>query len=180
MHKLKEKWKVEDKTKVQQIIRRALIRDTLQENERIRIKGNERIEKKKEAKVEELKNTMGISTFAITKKDVEQAKTQLSLKSPQKTEKPEINLKISQKKPRDLALKTQDLFASINKNTQIINSNTKTSERTRTSEKEQKNEKKDWKTNMQQKNTKENKIKSEFFRANDELNKGTFFQKTLR
>ena len=176
LKKLKEKWKVEDKDQVQQIIRRALVRDTLKEHERLRIKGSQRIEKKKEAKVEELKKTVGISTFAISKKEVQQAKTQISLKSPLKIEKSVANLKISEKKPREFNEKGQEIFAE---KQPIIVVNL-ASERTSTRQSADQDEKKAWKKNVNVKGAKENQIKLDFFKANQNLNQGTMFMRTLR
>lgn len=178
MKKLKEKWKVEDNGQVQQIIRRALVRDTLKEHERLRLKGSQRIEKKKEAKVEELKKTVGISTFAISKKEVQQAKTQISLKSPVKTEKSVANLKISEKKPREFNEKGQEIFGE--KQPQPVLTNL-TLERTSTRQSGvDQDEKKAWKKNANVKGAKETQIKLDFFKANQNLNPGTMFMRTLR
>lgn len=176
LHKLKEKWKVTDKNQVQQIIRRALVRDTLNENERLRLKGAERIEKKKEAKVEELKKTMGISTFAISRKEVQEAKTQISLKSPQRTEPPAVSLKISEKKIRA----TLQFKPNIGVDSPLSHEQISTG-RTSTRITETENDQKAWKANMRGKkrNSKDGNIKKDFFKATDE-NKGQFFKTTLR
>ena len=163
---------------MQQIIRRALVRDTLKEHERLRIKGSQRIEKKKEAKVEELKKIVGISTFAISKKEVQQAKTQISLKSPLKTEKSVANLKISEKKPREFNEKGQEIFGE--KQPQPVLTNL-TSERTSTRQSgADQDEKKAWKKNANVKGAKETQIKLDFFKANQSQNPGTMFMRTLR
>lgn len=172
---MKEKWRIEDKAQVQQIIRRALVRDTLREHERLRLKGAERIEKKKEAKVEELKKTSGISTFAISKKEVQQAKTQISLKSsPKNTEKAIASLKISEKKPREFNEKGQEIF--VDKEAVKM----ATQERTSTRQSEEKEEKKTWKKNVSQKSAKEIQVKMDFFKANQEISPGAMFMRTLR
>jgi len=174
LKKLKDKWKVEDKSQVQQIIRRALVRDTLKEHERLRIKGSQRIEKKKEAKIEELKKSMGISTFAISKKEVQQAKTQISLKSsPKIIEKSSVNLKISEKKPREFNEKGQEILPE---KPNVYNT---ISERNSTKMTDDE-EKKAWKKNSTAKGAKENQIKMDFFKANKELSQGAMFMKTLR
>lgn len=87
LQNLREKYHEHDKVKIQQIIRRAMVRDTLKEHERIRIIGGSRLDKKKEEKIEELKQQTGISMFAVSRKEIKVAKTKITLDSPLKLSK---------------------------------------------------------------------------------------------
>lgn len=157
---------------VQQTIRRVLIRDTLLEHERIRLKGAQRIEKAKENKVTELKKTIGISSFAVSRKDAQIAKTQISAKIPQNKDKEMISLKLSQKNTPNLNEKGKEFFGE--KAERLLTSKESTRQNSID------DEKKVWKSNKSQKGLKENQIKKDFFKAKSDLSPGDFFKKTLR
>lgn len=76
-----------------------MVRDTLREHERIRIIGGSRLDKKKEEKIEELKQQTGISMFAVSRKEIKDAKTQIKLDSPLKSTKSHVSMKKLSSKP---------------------------------------------------------------------------------
>ena len=113
---------------------------------------------------------MGISTFAITRKEVQNAKTKISLKSPQKNEQKTVNLKLSEKCNKGLTTQSKtEVFAVINeKNSRMSSKIT------------EEDEKKAWKKGLGVKGLKENKMKQDFFKADEEIGKGALFMRTLR
>ena len=76
-----------------------MVRDTLKEHERIRIIGGSRLDKKKEDKIEELKQQTGISMFAVSRKEIKVAKTKITLDSPSKRSKTHVSMKKLSLKP---------------------------------------------------------------------------------
>ena len=117
LQNLREKYHENDKSKIQQIIRRAMVRDTLREHERIRTIGGSRLDKKKEEKIEELKQQTGISMFAVSRKEIQVAKTKITLDSPSKRSKTLVSMKKLSSKPE----KTKSVLFKDDLDQQVLN-----------------------------------------------------------